>query len=174
MLSPSLKTMVMQHVFLNAFCKNPIFENDRSLIDFLIKDIIPHLRCPDDFIVKQDDDAAHFYYIVEGQCKVSIIDHKKQTIELPYTLVTGNYFGEIGLLFNCKRTATVKSVNYCNFARIDKTKFEETPQKLLDQLKFQSYNYRDGFKQFKMKMLKQVDYPETCTLDDRTMFYDEI
>lgn len=33
MLSPSLKKIVMQHVFLNAFNKNPIFENDRSLID---------------------------------------------------------------------------------------------------------------------------------------------
>ena len=51
MLSPSLKTLVMQHIFLNAFNKNPVFQNDRPLIDYLIKDIIPHLRRPDESIV---------------------------------------------------------------------------------------------------------------------------
>ena len=52
MLSPSLKTLVMQHIFLNAFNKNSLFQNDKPLIDHLIKDIIPHLRRPDDFIVQ--------------------------------------------------------------------------------------------------------------------------
>jgi len=51
MLSPSLKRLVMKHVFLAGFNKNPVFQNDRSLIDYLIKDIIPHLRRPDESIV---------------------------------------------------------------------------------------------------------------------------
>ena len=51
-LSPTLKTAVMRHVFINAFNINPIFENDRPLVDYLIKDIIPNVRVPDEVIIK--------------------------------------------------------------------------------------------------------------------------
>lgn len=44
MLSPSLKTMVMRHVFINTFNENPMFEEEKELVDYYIKDIIPHMR----------------------------------------------------------------------------------------------------------------------------------
>ena len=34
--------------------------------------------------------------------------------------------------------------------------------------------YTDGFKRFKIKLLKQIEYFETYDLDDHTMFFDEI
>ena len=92
----------------------------------MIKDIIPYLKNPDDIIIEQDEEATHFFFIAEGQCEVSILDHKKSITRIPKLLNQGDYFGEVALLFDCKRTATVKSTNYCTFARIEKTVFMNT------------------------------------------------
>ena len=53
MLSPSLKNLVMQHIFINAFNRNELFKQEKELVDSLIKDIIPYLKKPDDIIVEQ-------------------------------------------------------------------------------------------------------------------------
>ena len=42
----------MQHVFLNAFSLNPVFNGKEPVIDYFLKDIIPHLRRPDENIVR--------------------------------------------------------------------------------------------------------------------------
>jgi CRP-like cAMP-binding protein len=98
-----------------------------DIINAFIKDIIPFLRKPDDIIIEQGTEAYHFYFIAEGSCEVTMIDYKNnQAKSMCRELNQGNYFGEIGLIFNCKRTATVKSTNYCTFARIHKKVFLNT------------------------------------------------
>jgi len=52
MLSPSLKSLVMQHIFINAFKRNSVFQDSMDIIDLFIKDIIPYLRKPDDIIIE--------------------------------------------------------------------------------------------------------------------------
>lgn len=79
MLPPSLKSLVMQHIFINAFKRNDIFQADHDLIDTFIKDIIPYLMKPDDIIVEQGEEGHHFYFIADGQCSVSYKDQKKIT-----------------------------------------------------------------------------------------------
>ena len=66
MLPPSLKGLVMQHIFINAFKLNPIFVDCIDLIDAVIKDIIPFLMKPDDIIVEQGTEGTDFYFIAEG------------------------------------------------------------------------------------------------------------
>lgn len=38
-------------------------------------------------------------------------------------LIDGDHFGEIGMLFDCKRTATVRSENYGTLALLRKSHF---------------------------------------------------
>jgi len=40
-------------------------------------------------------------------------------------LYDGDHFGEIGLLFDTKRTATVKSMNYGSLARLKESGFKQ-------------------------------------------------
>jgi len=40
-------------------------------------------------------------------------------------LIDGDLFGEIGMLYDCKRTATIKSENYGNLALLKKSAFIE-------------------------------------------------
>lgn len=140
----------------------------------MIKDIIPYLKKPDDIIIEQDEEAFHFFFIAEGQCEVSLCDHKKSITHIPKLLNQGDYFGEVALIFDCKRTATVKSTNYCTFARIEKPVFLNTSNMFRQSLRQNTYNYTDGFKKFKIKLLKQIEYFETYDLEDHTMFFDEI
>jgi len=44
MLSPSLKTVVMRHIFVLTFNENPVFEGEKDIVDYYIKDIIPYMR----------------------------------------------------------------------------------------------------------------------------------
>ena len=43
-------------------------------------------------------------------------------------LYDGDHFGEIGLIFNSKRTAKVKSLNYGSLARLNYTGYRELTQ----------------------------------------------
>ena len=40
-------------------------------------------------------------------------------------LISGAHFGEISVLYGCKRTATVMSSNYCTLAALTKTKLNQ-------------------------------------------------
>lgn len=40
-------------------------------------------------------------------------------------MVDGAHFGEIGMLFDCKRTATVRSENYGTLAKLSKSHYVE-------------------------------------------------
>ena len=91
---------------------------------------------------------------------------------MPDALEPGTYFGELGLLFNCSRTATVVSSNYCSFAVISKAVFTDAPDHFKKTLFQNSYDYIDGSKLFKIKMLKQIEYFESYELCEKTMFYD--
>lgn len=60
------------------------------------------------------------YVIAKGACQVSIMDEKKINRKIKKTLRPGDYFGEISLIFGCKRTATVESSKYSTLAKLTK------------------------------------------------------
>lgn len=85
----------------------------------------------------------------------------------------GDYFGEVSLLFNCKRTAYVKTTNYCVLARIEKSVFLSCHKAFLDSLRQVTIKYQDTPKKFKIKLLKQIEYFEP-SVTNYSMFYDEL
>ena len=71
------------------------------------------------------------YFIRNGKFSVHVrmehlrpvnIDEEHQAKPLHY-LIDGDHFGEIGMLFDCKRTATVRSENYGTLAKLTKSSF---------------------------------------------------
>jgi CRP-like cAMP-binding protein len=87
-------------------------------------------------------------------------DHLKNN-KLVKQLIQGEYFGELALLNQCQRTATVKSTNYCTMASFDKKMFYDMCNKFSDifiKMKMKAVSYRDPWKMFKIKLLNQIDY----------------
>ena len=61
------------------------------------------------------------YFVAKGECSVRVrdrvsIDGSDREIRKLYP---GDHFGEIGLIYNCKRTATVIATNYSTMAALD-------------------------------------------------------
>ena len=77
------------------------------------------------------------------------------------TLRPSSIFGEVGLLYNCKRTASVNSINYSIVARLGRANFDficsEFPE-LIDKLKSQFNQYNDPWRNFLKNVLKAVPY----------------
>lgn len=101
------------------------------------------------------------YYVGTGHCRVEVRDHNGK-VQKRDCLYEGDHFGEITLLYKCKRTATVISSNYNTFARIMKPRFREVisefPQYEKHLTAHAIQKYRDNKILFILKMLKRVEY----------------
>jgi F-box/leucine-rich repeat protein 7 len=71
---------------------------------------------PEEPIIKQDDPSDSLYYISQGDCTVDIIDEKRVNQKNVRLLTEGSHFGEIGVIYNCVRTASITSRNYNTMA----------------------------------------------------------
>eukprot|EP00356_Strombidium_inclinatum_P000435 CAMPEP_0170510830 /NCGR_PEP_ID=MMETSP0208-20121228/65975_1 /TAXON_ID=197538 /ORGANISM="Strombidium inclinatum, Strain S3" /LENGTH=122 /DNA_ID=CAMNT_0010794319 /DNA_START=887 /DNA_END=1255 /DNA_ORIENTATION=+ len=90
-------------------------------------------------------------------------------------LCQGDYFGEISILTDSVRTASVKSQNYCTMACIHKRVFYELCNNFPDiliKMKKKALEYNDPWKEFKMTVLKEIEYFRDLIDDDE--FYNEI
>ena len=91
------------------------------------------------------------------------------------SIFQGDYFGELALLTQTPRSATVKSSNYCTLAVISKSLFYDLCTSFPDvflKMKKKALNYSDPWKQFKLKLLQQIDYFDPSFYEDE--FFDEI
>ena len=77
------------------------------------------MREPESVVVNQFDTAGEivFYLIAKGECIISIVDEKKNS-KVVDTMRNGEFFGEISMIYGCKRTATVLSGKYTTLATL--------------------------------------------------------
>ena len=76
-------------------------------------------------LIKQGDpEKDGVFFLVKGECTESVKDFRKGKPKYVRVLKPGALFGEVAMLYNCKRTANVKSINYSIVARLDKSNFE--------------------------------------------------
>ena len=71
-----------------------------------------------DYIFKQGDNACCFFIIHQGRVKVEIDGKSKKQIK------EGQGFGELALLYNAPRSASIKTVTDSYFWAIDRTTFK--------------------------------------------------
>lgn len=99
MISPSLRLEVTKHIFSMIVVKNPLFENNNDLIDYLVKYLNTLLFLPEDNIIKQGDVADNLYFLARGELLVFIYDENNEE-RYVNTLKIGAYFGEVGIIKN--------------------------------------------------------------------------
>lgn len=84
---------------------------------------------PDTPILKEGDQGDYFYIVLDGEVKVTKIGYDTKSgleapIEVCDRLHKGSYFGEVALLMDVPRTATVTAVKNTRVARIDRDVFK--------------------------------------------------
>lgn len=75
-------------------------------------------------VIRQGEPADAFFVIESGDFAVSAVDPRGRSVELP-AMSAGDYFGEIGLIENSERTATVTALSPARILRIDGEAFVE-------------------------------------------------
>lgn len=131
-----------------------------SPIGFIIQSLEIQLNRPEDVIIKQEDESTDTYFLARGDAIVSIKDRMGNDV-FSKKLGPGSHFGEIALIYNCKRTATVKSGNYSTFARLSQEKFRELSQyipELHSVIKKYIITYDDPVKRNIIQMFKRIEF----------------
>jgi CRP/FNR family cyclic AMP-dependent transcriptional regulator len=74
-------------------------------------------------IIERGDDSSALYFIVDGQVRVFVAgdDGKEKTLN---ELGPGDYFGELALLGETQRTASVSTLSECEFRMLSKAEFK--------------------------------------------------
>jgi len=96
------------------------------VISIIASQLTTSLHKPEDVIVHQYGDVSDksdMYLIARGECMVNIKDENNKVVRGHKVLGPSDYFGEISLIYGCKRTATVVSRKYTTLAVLSKPKF---------------------------------------------------
>jgi len=120
-ISPSLKTKVMNHMFNEAVKLNDIFyeikdsdpDNEKKIISQFVSKLTIKLAQPEDIIIEQGSALNSspyenfFYMITKGECTVVSKDKVNFKDNHIRALLPGDHFGEVALLYKCKRTVSI-------------------------------------------------------------------
>eukprot|EP00002_Diphylleia_rotans_P011640 TRINITY_DN2294_c0_g1_i1.p1 TRINITY_DN2294_c0_g1~~TRINITY_DN2294_c0_g1_i1.p1 ORF type:complete len:293 (-),score=40.41 TRINITY_DN2294_c0_g1_i1:447-1325(-) len=116
-----LRTEVATFVHQTLLQKVPLFRDaGDAFIRALALRIKPELCLPGDFIFRQGERGAEMYFLSRG--KVEVIGGDGVTILT--VLGEGSYFGEIAILTNATRTASVRAKESCELFVLQKKDFD--------------------------------------------------
>ena len=119
------------------------------------------------------------YFIRTGKFSVNVkIDHinpspstDSENAPRPVqSLIDGDHFGEIGMLFECRRSATVQSEQYGRLALLKKSHFTElskTFESFSSLFKKQIFKYQDELTLWLMLEMDKIPYFRELTLQTK-------
>ena len=113
----------------------------------LIADAIREENVPrDEVIIKQGETGDKFFILEEGKA-VALKTFNNDIAEEVYNYSEGDFFGELALIKDEPRAATVKTVTDCKFLSLDRMSFKRLLGPLLNLLKKNSELYQKFSKQ---------------------------
>ncbi|KAI1301799.1 Potassium/sodium hyperpolarization-activated cyclic nucleotide-gated channel 2 [Halotydeus destructor] len=109
-LSEKLREDVINYNCRSLVASVPFFAKaDPDFVNAVVTKLKYEVYQPGDVIIKEGTIGTKMYFIQEG-----IVDIIMGNGEIATSLSDGSYFGEICLLTNARRVASVKAVTYCN------------------------------------------------------------
>ena len=110
--------------------KVPIFKEACTNLEFvheLTSKLVPRVLEPATIVMKKGERGTNMYFLTYGECEVLTAPVGGFCV---FTFKQGAFFGEIALLHNVKRTATigVGKKRYANVLTLDKKQFDEVAE----------------------------------------------
>lgn len=125
-LPKSLQTEVSLCLKKEVIEKNQLFKDaQKEFIEEISLKLKPVVLIPGDCLFKMGEIGDEMYFVVKGTL---IVFGNQQTGTIA-TLTEGSYFGEIALLKNVPRTATIYADSYCDLYSLNKKTFDQIIKK---------------------------------------------
>lgn len=120
-LPPSLKTEVSLFLKRDIIAKVPLFHGaDEEFVKEIALQMKPLVFMPGDYVYKAGEPGRDMYFISKGTVEVVA----KDGTQVYAALTEGDFFGEIALVLNEPRTASVRALTFCDLYRLEKETFE--------------------------------------------------
>ncbi|MGC9525818.1 MAG: ion transporter [Limnospira sp.] len=117
----SLKTQIYLYLYRELLEKVPLFQNaDPCCIEALVVRLKPRILPPNDYIIREEQLGHEMYFIRRGEVQA----FSEKTGKVYRTMSDGAFFGEISLLYSSRRTASVKTLTYCELFVLLKEDFD--------------------------------------------------
>ncbi|KAL2082189.1 hypothetical protein ACEWY4_022007 [Coilia grayii] len=101
-----------------AVLKNDFLSRlDEEQISMMVELLEAVDRCPGDDIIVEGSEGDSMYIVAAGELKVTQAGHELRTLS------SGDVFGELAILYNCKRTASVKAATAVRLWSIQRQKY---------------------------------------------------
>lgn len=118
--SQQTKQLIKQAIHDNDFLKNL----DQSQIEEITLCMFPVSHAKDSIIIREGDVGSVLYVMEQGKVEVS-----KDGKLLSYIHTPGSVFGELAILYNCTRTATIRAIIDCKLWAIERLCFQSIMMK---------------------------------------------
>ena len=117
----SLRTKIYLHLHKEIIEKVPLFEGASPE---LIKDAVMALRSeilpPNEYIIREGHLGHEMYFVQRGEVQA----FSEKTGKIYRNMGAGTFFGEIALVLSSRRTASIKSLTYCELFVLYKEDFD--------------------------------------------------
>lgn len=155
-ISPSLQQEVSACVYDPIISKNPILHTDIKLTELITQRLKNKFTKPEERIILAGTEAESLYFLVNGECLVSVLDKTQAPVNV-CIMHPGLHFGEVGLVYNTLRTATVSSLGYCTVAELTKKDYQTITTQfphIIPKLRESTSVYKDPWREYLTEILK--------------------
>ncbi|XRB00330.1 cAMP-dependent protein kinase regulatory subunit [Pycnococcus provasolii] len=131
--------------------------SDPNLVAELCRNLDYHLTPANSFVFHQGDEGDLFYVVISGRCKVVDATTGRTLVEVP----SGGEFGELALMKDAPRAASIVAMEDCEFATLSKIAYQRTLKRVhAAALKTRTdfIGSLDCFKQFQKNALNKASY----------------
>lgn len=120
-LPESLRADVSLHLNREILEKVPMFRGGSAgFIRELVMELRPYICIPGDYIFRKGELGDRMYFISRGNVEVVSPDGE----QVYAALTEGAFFGEMALVFDQPRTASARSVDFCDLYYLDRAGFD--------------------------------------------------
>jgi cGMP-dependent protein kinase len=149
---PKLMTMV-DSIFIKSNLVQLSVFNDlaEENVEHIISKMFYCMTREGDYVFRQNDPASCLFIIDEGQCQVEVGESVKQKI------YKGDKFGELALIYNAPRSASIKAVAASFFWALDRQTFRAVLADIAAQSYSSNRKFIDSIKFFDQFTKKQKD-----------------
>ena len=119
---PSMISMVNFHLYNDIVSLHSVFSGHSEAIKELVQELTYMFLIPNAYLMQSGETSTFFSFVVKGNLEVwgKGLDNKETLIQ---ELKAGEYCGELAMLYDVKRTASVKSSRYSNVGILSESNF---------------------------------------------------